>query len=184
MKKILLVLSLLCTKTCIMQVFGLIIALVIISIPSVAIAQDNTTFKLGVGYANKRYNSNPLETLEYSNGLVITGEGKETSFKGFKLSGVITFEKEFGHPIDVYGFGQKLSYPIGQGGVVEPFVQFTLNLETQYEGQNTVSRTISYGADLNAGSFYFRPIEVRERRSGGAFSPSQRSFIVGVGFRK
>lgn len=162
MKKILLVLSLLCI------------------IPSIGIAQD---FKIGAAYGNTRYNSNPIEALEYTNSIVATAEGKEFSFKGFKLSGVLTYKNDFSDPTDVYGFGQKLSYPLGKGEVVEPFVQFTLNVETQYVGHNTVSRTLSYGADLNAGSFYFRPIQVDERRSGGFLSPSTRTFLIGFGFR-
>lgn len=144
-------------------------------------AQD--TFKLGFGYANNRYNTNPLESLEYTNGFELSAEGTEFNFNKFRLSGVVTFQNEFKNPIDVYGFGQKLSYGIGKGRVIEPFVEFTINLETEYEGHNTVSRTLAYGADLNFGNFYFRPLKVKERRSGELFSPSTRTFVVGAGFR-
>jgi hypothetical protein len=145
---------------------------------NVAFAQEN--FKIGFAYANDRFQFKPADSFKYASAYEVNFEGKEYKYKRFLLNGVFTYKNDIDSPVEIYSIGQKLSY---QFGPVEPFVQLDLNVEHIYLGHKTLSRGISYGVDINAGHFYFRPLKIKETRTGSFLSTPQRSYVIGGGFR-
>jgi hypothetical protein len=150
---------------------------------TVAPAQENKkdTIKLGVSFVNSEYTVNPVEAVEYLQGVKVNFEAKEASFKGFYLNGVFIYKRNsFDAPTDTYAFGQKLSYRFGP---VEPYGQVAFGFDTTYNRDKTFTREYSVGGDLNLGHVYVRLAEVSWKRTEGFLSPSTQTFSSGIGVR-
>jgi hypothetical protein len=148
-----------------------------------ASAQDKPkdTVKLGVNFVNSEYTINPIEAVEYLQGIKVNFEAKETSFKGFYLNGVFIYKRNnFDAPVDTYAFGQKLSYRFGP---IEPYGQVAFGFDTTYNHDRTFTREYSVGGDLNLGHVYLRLAEFSWKRTEGFLSPATQTVSAGLGAR-
>jgi hypothetical protein len=154
----------------------------LLMISTIGLAQD--TVKVGINFVNSEYVLNPIDAIEYLQGLSVNLDAKvysQNENKGFRLAGVFYYKRDnFTSPTDTYAFGPKLSYRVG---FVEPFGQVVFGLNTTYNSDKVFSRIYSAGADLNFGYIYVRPIEVGWQRSEAFFSPANQTFSAGLGLR-
>lgn len=149
---------------------------------SVGVAQDKV--KIGVNFVNSEYVLNPIEAVEYLQGVSAELNARiaaQENGKGFRLGGVFYYKRDnFSAPTDTYAFGPRLSYRLS---VFEPFGHALFGLNTTYNADRTFTRIYGAGLDVNLGHVYVRPIEVNYQRTEGFLSPAVQTFSAGLGVR-
>lgn len=145
-------------------------------------AQDSV--KAGVNFVNSEYVANPIQAVEYLQGISAELNAKIASQKegkGFRMGGVFCYKRDnFTAPTDTYAFGPRLSYRLS---IFEPFGHALFGFNTTYNTDRTFTRLYGAGLDINLGRVYVRPIEVNYQRQEGVFSPANQTFSAGLGVR-
>lgn len=145
-------------------------------------AQDK--IKLGVNFVNSEYSLNPIEGIEYLQGISAELDARmaaQKEGKGVRLGGVFYYKRDnFSAPTDTYAFGPRLSYRLS---IFEPFGHALFGFNTTYNSDRTFTRLYGAGLNLNLGSIYIRPIEVNYQRVEGFLSPSVQTYSAGIGVR-
>lgn len=169
----------------------------------IALAQDKPkdTFKLGVAFSNTEYYD--LFSTEYNQGLIASAKFKVASYDKFALHGEFEYRSAnliSGNPPtlppiegpvptfaiggnprnDTYSFGLSFSRRFGP---IEPYAHALFGFNTTYNADRKFSRIYGFGADLNLGHVYIRPIQIDWQRTEGFNSPATQSFSAGVGVR-
>ena len=146
------------------------------------LAQDKVKF--GVNFVNSEYALNPVEAIEYLQGISAELNARiaaQKESKGFRLGGVFYWKRDnFDAPTDTYAFGPRLSYRLS---VFEPFGHALFGFNTTYNSDRTFTRIYGAGLDVNLGHVYVRPIEVNWQRTEGFLSPATQTYSAGVGVR-
>lgn len=149
---------------------------------TVGVAQDK--IKIGVNFVNSEYALNPIEAVEYAQGISAELNARiagQKEGKGFRFGGVFYYKRDnFDSPTDTYAFGPRLSYRFS---VFEPFGHALFGLNTTYNSDKTFTRIYGAGLDVNLGHIYVRPIEVNWQRTEGFASPATQTYSAGVGVR-
>lgn len=147
-----------------------------------ASAQDK--IKLGVNFVNSEYSINPIEAVEYLQGISAELDARMASQKegkGVRLGGVFYYKRDsFDSPTDTYAFGPRLSYRLS---IFEPFGHALFGFNTTYNSDRAFTRIYGAGLNLNFGNVYVRPIEINYQRVEGFLSPSTQTYSAGVGVR-
>jgi hypothetical protein len=146
------------------------------------LAQDKV--KIGANFVNSEYALNPLEAVEYLQGISAELNARiaaQKEGKGVRLGGVFYWKRDnFDAPTDTYAFGPRLSYRLS---VFEPFGHALFGFNTTYNSDRTFTRIYGAGLDVNLGAIYVRPIEVNWQRTEGIFSPATQTYSAGLGVR-
>lgn len=158
------------------------VVVILALIATVGMAQDKV--KVGVNFVNSEYALNPLEAVEYLQGVSAELNARiatQKEGKGFRLGGVFYYKRDnFSAPTDTYAFGPRLSYRLS---VFEPFGHALFGVNTTYNSDRTFTRLYGAGLDINFGNVYVRPIEVNYQRTEGFLSPAAQTFSAGLGVR-
>lgn len=148
----------------------------------VGVAQDKV--KIGVNFVNSEYALNPIEAVEYLQGISAELNARiaaQKEGKGVRLGGVFYYKRDnFDSPTDTYAFGPRLSYRFS---IFEPFGHALFGLNTTYNSDRTFTRIYGAGLDVNLGHVYVRPVEVNWQRTEGFGSPATQTYSAGVGVR-
>lgn len=148
----------------------------------VALGQDK--IKLGVNFVNSEYSINPIEAVEYLQGISAEIDARmaaQREGKGARLGGVFYYKRDnFTAPTDTYAFGPRFSYRLS---IFEPFGHALFGFNTTYNADRTFTRIYGAGLNINLGHVYIRPIEVNYQRQEGLFSPAVQTYSAGVGVR-
>lgn len=150
---------------------------------AVAPAQDksNDTVKLGVSAINSEYALNPIEAVEYLQGVSADLDVKVFRKNRFRLGGVFNYTRNsFETPTDNYAFGPQLSADFGP---VSPFAGVLLGFNTTYNNDKRFNRRYRAGVDVNLGNLYVRPFFAEWERTEGFLSPATQRFGAGIGVR-
>ncbi len=175
-------------------------ALPVLLFAVVAIAQDNPkdTFKLGAAFSNTEYYD--LFSAEYNQGLIASAKFKVASYEKFGLHGEFEYRSAnlisgntpdpLPGPLptlvganprnDTYSFGLSFGRRFGP---IEPYAHALFGFNTTYNADRKFSRIYGFGADINLGHIYLRPIQIDWQRIEGFNSPATQSFSAGVGVR-
>lgn len=163
-----------------MKLLPKIAVLILLAVP--AIAQDKV--KIGVNFVNSEYVANPIEAVEYLQGVSAELNARIASqkeCKGFRLGGVFYYKRDnFDTPTDTYAFGPRLSYRIS---IFEPYGHALFGFNTTYNSDRVFTRLYGAGLDINLGNIYVRPIEINYQRQEGFLSPANQTFSAGLGVR-
>lgn len=145
-------------------------------------AQDK--IKIGVNFVNSEYSLNPIEAVEYLQGVSAELDARiaaQKQGKGVRLGGVFYYKRDnFDAPTDTYAFGPRFSYRLS---IFEPFGHALFGLNTTYNSDRTFTRIYGAGLNLNFGNVYVRPIEINYQRAEGFLSPSTQTYSAGIGVR-
>lgn len=148
-----------------------------------ALAQDKKpdAIKLGVSVVNTEYVLNPVEAVEYLQGISVDLDARIFRKSRVRLGGVFNFTRNgFSNPIDNYAFGPQFSVDFGP---VAPFAAVLLGFNTTYNGDKLFNRRYRAGVDVNLGHVYIRPFFAEWERTEGFLSPSTQRFGAGAGVR-
>jgi hypothetical protein len=162
-----------------------IASLVTLSLLLIAIApaQDRPkdAVKLGVSVVNSEYALNPIDAVEYLQGLSVDLDVKVFRKNRFRLGGVFNYTRNsFESPVDNYAFGPQLSVDFGP---VSPFAGVLLGFNTTYNNDKRFNRRYRAGVDVNLGHLYVRPFFAEWERTEGFLSPATQRFGAGIGVR-
>jgi hypothetical protein len=148
-----------------------------------ALAQDKPkdTVKLGVSVINSEYALNPVEAVEYLQGVSVDLDVKVFRKSRFRLGGVFNYTRNsFENPTDNYAFGPQLSVDFGP---VSPFAGVLLGFNTTYNQDKRFNRRYRAGVDVNLGNLFVRPFFAEWERTEGFLSPATQRFGAGIGVR-
>lgn len=155
---------------------------VLATIATVGVCQDK--IKVGVNFVNSEFTLNPIDAVEYLQGVSAELNAKITAQKegkGFRLGGVFYYKRDnFDAPTDTYAFGPRLSYRVS---VFEPYAHALFGFNTTYNSDRAFTRLYGAGLDLNLGLIYVKPIEVNYQRTEGFLSPATQTYSAGLGVR-
>jgi len=168
--------------------------------PVVTATQDKPkdAFKAGVSFGNTEYYD--LFSTEYTQGLIASAKVKVAGAKGFGLHGEFEYRSANliagnspapiegplpalagGSPRnDTYSFGLSLGHTFS---IFEPYGHVLVGFNTTYNGDRKFSRIYGFGADVNLGHIYIRPIQIDWQRTEGLLSPAIQSYSAGLGVR-
>jgi len=151
---------------------------------SIAVASAQDRIKLGANFVNSEFSINPIQGVEYLQGVSAELDARiaaQKEGKGVRLGGVFYYKRDnFTAPTDTYAFGPRLSYRLS---IFEPFGHALFGFNTTYNSDRTFTRLYGAGLNLNLGNIYVRPIEINYQRAEGFLSPSTQTYSAGIGVR-